>query len=101
LAAAFDNEVCFVDLVGIDDPAGVPRAVAAALGCEVAPQESLARVLAHLQDKETLLVFDNCDQVFAGVVRLTERLLTETPLIHVVISSREPLHLARTFAAEK
>jgi DNA-binding winged helix-turn-helix (wHTH) protein len=101
LATDFDNAVCFVDLAGVDDPARVAMAVATALGCEADPQQSLIGVLAYLQDKKILLAFENCEHVFAGVTQLTERLFTEAPLVQILISSREALHLSHPFASEK
>lgn len=94
LATDFDNAVCFVDLAGVDDPAHVAMAVAAALGYEVEPQQALSCVLGYLQDKKMLLAFDNCEHVFAGVARLTERLCSEAPLVQSLIGSREALHLS-------
>jgi DNA-binding winged helix-turn-helix (wHTH) protein len=94
LVTHFANALCFVDLAGTDDPAGVPMAVANALGCDIDPQPSLTSVLACLQDREMLLVFDNCDHVLAGVERLTERLFTEAPRVHVLVSSRQALRLS-------
>jgi DNA-binding winged helix-turn-helix (wHTH) protein len=94
LAADADDTVCFVDFVGIDDAGKVAMTVASALGCEIAQQPPLACVLSHLRDKETLLVFDNCDHVFAGVVQLTELLFSEAPLVRVLVSSREALRLS-------
>lgn len=44
-------------------------------------------------DKQMLLVFDNCAHVFTGVAQLTELLITETPLVHVVVSNRDVLCL--------
>jgi DNA-binding winged helix-turn-helix (wHTH) protein len=100
-ATVFDNAVCFVDLAGVEDPAHVAIAVAAALGCEAEPQQTLSCVLDYLQDKKMLLAFDNCERVFAGVAQLTERLFTEAPLVQILISSREALHLSHSFVAKE
>ena len=89
LAADFDDAVFLVDCEGIEDPGRVPMAVATALGCEARPQSSPTGVLAYLRDKEVLLVFDNCDHVFAGVAQFTERLFTEAPRVHVLVISGE------------
>lgn len=69
-------------------------AVASALECEGEAPQPLSCVLDYLRDKQMLLVFDNCAHVFTGVAQLTELLITETPLIHVIVSSREALRLA-------
>jgi DNA-binding winged helix-turn-helix (wHTH) protein len=92
LVTDFDNTVCFVDLAGINDPGRVATAVALALRCEVNAQQSLSGVVAYLRNKELLLAFDNCDRAFAGVAQLTERLLNEAPLVHVLIRRRKALH---------
>jgi len=91
LAADFDDAVCFVDLAGVQDPARVAKAVAAAIGCELEAQPSLNAMLRHLHDKKMLLAIDNCEQVFAGVMQLAERLFMEAPLVQILISSREAL----------
>jgi DNA-binding winged helix-turn-helix (wHTH) protein len=88
LAADSDGAVCMVDCVRVEDSSQVAMAVASAIGCEVKPQQSLASVLAFLQDKEMLLVFENCQHVFAGVSQLTQRLLTEAPLVQVLVASQ-------------
>jgi DNA-binding winged helix-turn-helix (wHTH) protein len=89
LATDFDNAVCFVDLAGIDDPAHVTVAVAAALGYEVEPQQSQLCLLSYLKDKKLLLVFDNCERVLAGIAQLTEQLFNEAPRVQVLISSQK------------
>lgn len=89
LATDFDNAVCFVDLAGIEDPAHVTTAVAAALGYEVEPQQSSIFVLSRLKDKKLLLVFDNCERVLAGIAQLTGQLFTEAPRVQILISSQK------------
>ena len=88
LVTDFDDAMCFVDFENIDDPSLVVPTVACALGCDT---QTLSGVLTYLQDKELLLVFDNCEQVFAAVSEFTERLLAEAPLVHILSSSREAL----------
>ena len=92
---ASDDSVCFVDFIGTDDPSRVAMTVASALGCELHQQPPLARVLAYLRNREMLLVFDNCDHIFAGVAQLTEILFSQAPLVHVLVGSREVLRLSR------
>jgi len=94
LVTNFDDALCFVDLTDIDDPAQVAGAVASALGCAVTPQHALGCVLAYLQDREMLLVLDNCDHVLTGVEQLTKRLFTEAPQVHILVSSRWALRLS-------
>jgi len=89
-----DDAVCFVDFIGISDAGRVATTVASALGCETGQKPPLACVLSYLRDREMLLVFDNCDHVFAGVAQLTELLFGEAPLVHVLVSSREALRLS-------
>lgn len=88
LAADLDDTVCFVDFAGIEDPAHVPIALAAALGCEIESQRALNCVLGYLHDKKMLLVVEHCEHVFAGVAQLIERLLTEAPRVQILINSR-------------
>lgn len=80
--------VCFVDLAGLDDPAHVTMAVAAALGYEVEPQQAPICVLSCLKDKKLLLVFDNCERVLAGIAQLAAQLFAEAPHVQVLISSQ-------------
>jgi len=103
LVTDFDDAMCFVDFAGIDDSSLVAITVASALGypveCDTSPQQSLASVLAYLQDKEMLLVFDNCEHVIPGVEEFTERLFIEAPLVHILTSSREALRASGARAA--
>ena len=101
LVTHFGNAVWVVDLAGIEDSDHVAMAVASMLQREASSQPVLGDLLTHLKDKELLLVFDNCDHVFAGVTQLTEQLFTEAPFVHVLISSREALHLSHHLAGEK
>jgi len=98
---ALESMVCFVDLAGIDDPRRVATAVASALQCEVNEQQLTSGLVTHLKDKEMLLAFDNCDHVFAGVAQLTERLLHEAPLVHILIRRQKALRRSHTLAAEE
>jgi DNA-binding winged helix-turn-helix (wHTH) protein len=88
VTAHFDDALCIVDLAAIDDPAQVAAAVASALGQNVPAQESLGAVLSCLQGREMLLMFANCEHVLSGVAQFTERLLTEAPSVHILVTSK-------------
>jgi predicted ATPase/DNA-binding CsgD family transcriptional regulator len=93
-APRFADGVVFVDLSPVQDPGLVVGQVARALGLPDAPGGRVAaRVIDALADKEVLLVVDNCEQVLAAGIDLTEPLRV-CPGLRLLVTSRERLHLA-------
>jgi predicted ATPase/DNA-binding winged helix-turn-helix (wHTH) protein len=91
LAQAFTHGVFLVDLAPLTDGAQVASALALALGMPAMSSDPVAALAAHLHDMHALLVFDNCEHVIDSVAALAERLLRQTPRMHVLATSREPL----------
>ncbi|MFZ5672414.1 MAG: ATP-binding protein [Pseudomonadota bacterium] len=94
LRPEFSDQVYFLDLHTLGDPSLVPGAVASNLGLiSQAAQNPVAGLIAFLADKPRLLVLDSCEHVIDAVAQLTERLFAETPLVHLLITSREALRV--------
>jgi len=91
LAQSFAHGVFLVDLAPLTDGAQVSSALALALGMPAMSNDPAAALAAHLHDMHALLVFDNCEHVIDSVASLVERLLRQTPRVHVLATSREPL----------
>lgn len=87
----FDGGVYFVDLAGISDATLIPAAVAAELGVVVQSQDPVAGLVAYLEDRQLLLVLDNCEHVLEAAVRLVERISASAPQVHLLATSREAL----------
>ncbi|HKF38051.1 MAG TPA: NACHT domain-containing protein, partial [Ktedonobacteraceae bacterium] len=89
----FANGVYFVSLAPIRDPNLVLATIAQILGLKVLGNESAAsRLSAFLQEKHLLLVLDNFEQVMGAASHLVE-LLTASPELKLLVTSREVLHL--------
>lgn len=92
--ANFRDGAWLVELAGITDSALVAQTVADALGIREDPtspvREQLLFALAH---KRMLVVLDNSEHLLEEVATLARRLLSACPKLHVVVTSREPLHL--------
>jgi hypothetical protein len=73
----------------------VPYAVLAALGVRdgfrTPAADSADRLLAVLEDRELLLVLDNCEHLVEAAARLTAQLLAACPGVRVLATSRESL----------
>ncbi len=94
LIDAFPGGVWFVDLSGIRDAALTPMATASVLGVRVEPGIDTQRAIAEsIGDRELLLVLDNCEQIVDGVARFMTGLLSNTPGLRVLATSRVPLEL--------
>ncbi|KQV79889.1 hypothetical protein ASD15_17940 [Massilia sp. Root351] len=91
LAHGFSHGAVLVDLAPLTDGAQVSSALALALGMPSMSSDPGAVLVAHLHDMHVLLVFDNCEHVVDSVASLVERLLRQTPRVHVLATSREPL----------
>lgn len=90
----FSNRVYFLDLHTLGDPSLVAGAVASTLGLiSQAAQDPVAGLIAFLVDKPILIVLDSCEHVIDAVAALTERLFAETPLVHLLTTSREALRV--------
>lgn len=91
LAPVFAQGVQFLDLAPLADGAQVSSALAQALRLPSLASDPVSGLVAHLHDMHTLIVFDNCEHVIDAVASLAERLLRQTPRVHVLATSREPL----------
>ncbi len=93
LAPELAGGAVFVDLAAAQDPELVPVAVAQALGVDAGPEETLDAVVAHVSDRELLLVLDNLEQLLPDVGAVA-MLLSGAPRVRVLATSRAPLRLS-------
>ena len=89
------DEAWFVELSGLGDPGLVPGALMAAMGIQEVPgQPHTATLVAHLVDREALVLLDNCEHVLAGASALAEALVSACGRLAVLATSRQPLGVA-------
>jgi len=91
--SAFANEVAFVDLGAIADPALVESAVATLLGVAVRSGDPLPSLLNFLRPRRMLLVLDSCEHVIDAAARLAESIFREAPEVSLLATSRELLRV--------
>jgi len=90
----YRDGVFLVELEPITDPSLVPSTIAGAIGARAEGARSVLDTLRdHLRDREMLLVLDNFEQVIEGAP-VTAELLTASPRMRILVTSREPLHVA-------
>lgn len=101
LARAFADGVHIVQLAGVRDASLVPLALIEALNIHDVSGRSPVRVLIdQLQDRESLLVLDNCEHLADACSRLVETLLAETDRVRVLATSRHPLDVTAQHVLE-
>jgi predicted ATPase len=95
LARAFRGGARLVELAEVQDPALVIHAVMAALDLrDQAATEPLALLRAYMQDKELLLVVDNCEHLLGAAAQLVTDVIRAAPGVRVIATSREPLSVS-------
>jgi predicted ATPase/DNA-binding winged helix-turn-helix (wHTH) protein len=85
------DDVRFLDLSPLDDPALVPSALASALGITALSGDPTPEVIGNLRERNVLLVFDGCEHLVDGVASLAETIYLEAPRVSVLATSRERL----------
>jgi predicted ATPase len=89
----FDDAVRFVELGALTDPSLVAATVASTLGVPIQTDDPLESLRAFLQDKQLLLVLDNCEHVVEAAAKLAEHLFLLAPRVHLLATSREGLRV--------
>ena len=94
-AARGHARVCFVELAPLTDGTRIPYAVLSALGVRegfrTPATDTTDRLLVALEDRELLLVLDNCEHLVEDAARLSALLLAACPGVRVLATSRESL----------
>ena len=90
----FADGAWFVPLAPIRDEGLLADAVARALDLSEAPGTPMSEVVArHLAPRRLLLIFDNFEHLLGGSA-VVAQWLAAAPDVHVLATSREPLHLS-------
>lgn len=91
----FPDGVWFVELAPLAGEWRVPLAVASVLGVkEEAGRPVLEALVKHVQDRQMLVILDNCEHLVHGCAELAKEFLKAGPKVKVLASSREPLRIA-------
>jgi len=91
----FPDGIWLVELATLPDPALLPQSIASALGLGDLPDRPLMDSLkAHLEPRRLLLVLDNCEHLRDACTLIVTALLAACPLLRILATSREPLHIA-------
>ena len=90
----YSGGVAFVGFADINDAELIIPTISQALGLgEVPGKPDLDRLQERLAERELLLVLDNLEQLAPGTRALGD-LLSRCPPLSMLVTSREPLHLA-------
>jgi predicted ATPase len=91
-ADAFPAGTWFVDLASVDEPDGVPAAVAASLEISQRPAMTIVESVCDALDTERrLVIIDNAEHVIDAVAELADIVLNSVLDPHLLVTSRESL----------
>jgi predicted ATPase/DNA-binding CsgD family transcriptional regulator len=91
---SYPDGIWLVELASLSSAEAIPQSTAYALGLTENPNQSIhERLLDHLENKNLLLVLDNCEHLVEYCARFVHDLLAACPDLHILATSREPLHI--------
>jgi predicted ATPase/DNA-binding winged helix-turn-helix (wHTH) protein len=90
MIGAYEDGVWLVDLAPLRDPGLVLSAVATVLGLEIRAKDPLSGLVAALRDSQVLLLLDNCEHLIDAAAGLAAAVLSGTPGVKILATSREP-----------
>jgi predicted ATPase/DNA-binding CsgD family transcriptional regulator len=94
-APGFADGACLAELAAIADPGLLVPSVAGALGVAGPLRGSvLDAVLAHLADRNLLLILDTCEHLVDACAMFAEAVIARAPRVTMLATSREPLDVS-------
>ena len=95
LEDSFADGARFVDLSPVTESTSIQSAFAGALDVSEKPAVQLKEALAeYLRHQEVLIVVDNCEHLQTAVAELLDFLLSQSPGLHILTTSRQTLGVA-------
>ncbi len=95
VVGAFQDGARLIEFAAVSDPRLVPQTVASALGVEERSGRVVVESLSiYLEQRQILLVFDNCEHLVGACAELADRLLDTCSSVRILATSREPLRIA-------
>ena len=89
---SYANGVWFVELAALTEPALLANTIVKTLSVLEQPKITVEELLInYLNDKEMLLIFDNCEHLIEAVADLTHKMLMKSPGLRIIATSREAL----------
>ncbi len=84
--------IWFIELAPIIDPDHIPHAILSAMGISEQQGKSAQELINdYLQDKNTLIILDNCEHLIEASAKISYALLNHAPMLKILASSREAL----------
>jgi non-specific serine/threonine protein kinase len=94
-APGFADGACLAELATVAEPGQLMPAVAGALGAaRPGGGPLLDAVLAHLADRQLLLILDTCEHLIDACAMLAEAVIARAPGVTMLATSREPLDVS-------
>jgi predicted ATPase len=92
ISSFYVGGIWLVELASLNEPALVPQFVVKALGIRPAPDLPLLELLLnYISTKQMLLILDNCEHLVDACAELILQLLSQSPNLHILATSREAL----------
>jgi predicted ATPase len=88
----FQHGIWFIELAPLTDPNLIPQTILSAMGIQEQPGRiPLDALKEYLQEKQALILLDNCEHLVSASARVADILLGAAPTLKILASSREAL----------
>lgn len=88
----FQDGVWFIELAPLANPDLIAQTILSVFGIgEMGGRAAAETLLDHIRDKQLLLLLDNCEHLVEPCAALVDGLLTRSPALKILASSREAL----------
>jgi predicted ATPase len=90
----FHDGVWFVDLSPLEDPELLPQEVAATLSIKEEPDKPIVSTIKdQIREKNCMMLLDNCEHLVDATADLAQQLLSASPGLKLLATSREALKI--------
>lgn len=91
----YKDGVWFTELASLNDPYLIPFEIIKVLDIKDQSEPDPVNVLAEfLQDKELILILDNCEHLINDCALLAEKIIKNCPKVKIIATSRETLKIS-------